>query len=234
MFSPEENRALRDDLVRLHSILVQDGELIEAFEKDPYDSLGCLSNDALYEAASGCKIDVFRSVSEAPLGTRFLTLEYCLSTIEAAEGDPGADPQVVAAAANVIAIYNAGVIGNAVAYHDVLLGAELAAAAVAVKRVSTWGQYSTPITNKQYQQPLTSIELSAPYLESNLHTFFEENGVGESREKMLIQSAISKSSYECNGAEILSEYSYRGTNFRIAVVFNEKSNRMTVTDGALE
>ena len=218
----------------LHSRLVLDNDLMDEFEDNPAAFLGGSDFDALYETVSGCKIDLLKSVLKAPVGTRFLTFDYCLSMIAAEGDDPGIDPHVAIAAANVVAIYNAGVIGNAVAYHDVLLGAEVAAGAVAVKVTSTWGQYDSPVLNTLSEQPLTAIELSPSCLEGELHAFFSNSGMGESREKMIIHSAVSKDASWLTDGETIIGYSYRGTDFEIALLPNGVGNKMTVTDGVLK
>ena len=207
---------------------------MDEFENDPAAFFGKSNLDTFYETASGCKIDLLKSVLEAPIGTRFLTFDYCLSAIVAEGDDPGVDPHVAIAAADVVAIYNAGVIGNAIAYHGVLLGAELAAGAVAVKVTSTWGQYDAPVFDALSDQPLTAIELSSSYLEGELHAFFRDNGMGESREKMIIHSATSKDLSRLAGGETVFEYSYRGTDFEIALLPNGSVNKIVVTDGVLK
>lgn len=94
---------------------------------------------------------------------------------------------------NVAAIYNAAVIGNAVAYRDVGAGIEVAAGAVAIKVKSVIGMVETPITNvNQHRRTVQKIKLSKSYLAGTIHQYFKHNNIGESRERMIIRRMIGR------------------------------------------
>lgn len=223
----------RNDFAELHSKLVKNRDLMNSFEESPDGFLNRLKGSLLLKTSSGYDVDVCDIVATAPLGTRFLTLDYCFSAIMAEGDNPEIDPRVVLAGANVVAIYNAGVMGNAIAYHDVFLGVELAIGAVATKVASTWGAYDRPLEGVKISQKFANVELSPQYLESDLHAFLKSSGVGLTREKMLIQSAFSCGSLARDEDKMSASYSYRDTNFEVLAILDNSLNQLTVSNGLL-
>lgn len=117
---------VREEFAELHVRLAKDRRLMGLFENDPERFLGHLRGSLFLKGSFGRSVDLCDIVVDAPLGTRFLTFDYCFSAIVSESDDPEIEPRIVLAGVNVVAVYNAGVMGNAIAYHDVLLGVELA------------------------------------------------------------------------------------------------------------
>lgn len=231
--SPKINPA---DLVSIHSRLTSDQSLMDSFEKNPGIFLGDRGLAVISNTADGQPVTLLESIEDAPQGTRFLTFDYLVSTILAEDGDgdgPAIEPRVFALGVNVLAIYNAGVIGNAVAYHDVLAGSEIFYGAVVWETAAYTGKAGfTPEDVQKRPNPKT-IQLSNSYFESNLHSYLESKGLGVSRERMLLHAALQQDPIAGEKNNFIVKYAYRGADFKIAVTVDDQANRVTVTDGEI-
>ncbi len=232
----------RAELVRkmteLRLGLIQSEDLMDQFEKNPQSVFAEVYASGLNDEDSECMDNLSKAISETPAGVRFLTYDYLISMITAEGDDPEITPYgpipIPIAAANIAAIYNAIVIGNAALYHDVGGGVELLAGAVWTTFQYQWGTLEQPAPVGKCA-PRYSLELSDPYLEGNLHAYLKANGLGDSREKMLINSALMHSSgNHDNGREIVSKYTYRGQNFVLTSKYDSASNQVMVTGGSIE
>lgn len=238
MVAVDKNDMFKDELFQLRNRLVQDDTLMEHFERDPEYFLGQINTEMLSGTGSENNVNFVKQIIETPEGIRFLTLDYCLAMAATGEDDPDITPYgpvpIPVAAANVLAIYNAVVIGNAGIYHDVLAGAEMAAWAVARAVTSTWDMAEFQSVAKTDKKSQLTIELSENYLKSGLHTYFQDSGVGESREKMLIRASLAHEASSSAGDVIIANYSYRGSDFELTGFYNKEMDQMVIEDGRLD
>ena len=183
---------------------------------------------------SGEPLTLLDSIEIAPRGTRFLTFDYLVSTVIAEDGEgPAIEPRVFALGVNFAAIYNAFAIGNAALYHDVALGSEVLYGVAAVQTSVTFGKTGfIPNDVQNYRHP-SIINLSDRYLESNLHSFLRSKGIGSSRERMLLKTALQQKPVISGKDYFVVKYDYRGTGFEVTAEIDDQANRVTVADGEI-
>ena len=226
-------------LTEMRHKLTENKALAERFEQTPKEMLEQIDNEIQINLHEGRTIDLIQSIVEAPAGTRLLTLDYCLGLIQSngTAKDPDDPPAptgpipIPVVGVNVAAIYNAAVIGNAVAYHDVGAGIEVVAGAVAIRVKSAIGMADTPLANvNQRRRTVQKIKLSRSYLAGTTHQHFEHNNIGESRERMILRRLIGKTdSLEDGLVEITHDH--RGETLNIRVNYNKDNNEVLVVDG---
>lgn len=185
----------QDQLFALRREVLKTRESKERFEESPESFLSaCLGpNSEQYDRL----ITVMR---DTPKGLRCLTLDYAISMrlkdFEIImEDDPEPVPHgpipIPFVGFNVLAAYNAIVIGNVAAYHQVGAGILVVAAAVATKVAKFNGLGDIDVVGER-AIPLPECHFHKEYLAGSLHRKLQDNGFGEARERLYIREIIAK------------------------------------------
>ena len=185
--------ASRNQLLDLRKAVLNTRESKEKFEESPADFLANCSDLDLQQYES-----LVRALSDTPKGLRCLTLDYAISMrlkdfdITSA-GEPEPSPQgpipIPFIGVNVLAVYNAVVMGNVAAYHQVGAGIAVFAAAVAVKVAKYSGSGDIDIIGER-ALPLPDCNFGQQYLMGSLHRKLQNQGFGEARERLYIRKMI--------------------------------------------
>lgn len=187
--------ASRDQLLDLRKAVLKTRESKERFEESPADFL----TDSTDLDLSHCT-SLISALCETPKGLRCLTLDYAISLrlrdyAITSEGEAEPSPQgpvpIPLVGVNVLAVYNAVVIGNVAAYHQVGAGVAVAAAAVAVKVATYTGSGSIDVIGDR-AVPLPDCHFDERYLMGSLHRKLLNCGFGEARERLYIRKIIAE------------------------------------------
>lgn len=184
----------RDDLLMLRKAIFKTRESKESFEESPIDFIIESTNIDPQHFN-----EVLGVLTDTPKGLRCLTLDYAISLrlkdLEiVSEDDPTPVPHgpipIPLIGVNVFAIYNALIIGNVAAYHQIGAGILALTAAVATKVVSYQGSGDIDVEGVR-ALPLPSCRYHHDYLSGTLHRKLVEQGFGDARERLYLRRIIS-------------------------------------------
>lgn len=184
----------RNDLLDLRKAVLKTRESKEQFEEAPADFLHSCSDLDLRQYGG-----LIEALCETPKGLRCLTLDYAISMrlkdFDVTAEDPTPTPQgpvpIPLVGVNVLAVYNAVVIGNVAAYHQVGAGIAVLAAAVATKVAKFRGSGDLDVVGER-ALPLPGCHFEEQYLSGSLHRKLQEQGFGEARERLYLREMIAE------------------------------------------
>lgn len=147
-------KSILEDLLLLRRNIVEDVKIAERFEQAPNEFLDILRHDLNICVGENTTFDIYDTIIESPKGLRSVNLDFCIGILCPALSDldtedPVPEPRgpvpLPFIGFNVIAAYNALVLGNAVAYHEAFAGLFAAVGAVTVKTIKYTGAIDVPM-----------------------------------------------------------------------------------------